>query len=102
LQLYATRDKQSDLDQFNPFITEQDLLDDQETGGEGGSSKCNSNKNGGRNHRLLDGRHDWEEILSQVIQKAHDDNLDEGMAVGGFFFVVHQPLPVRCKWQQIE
>lgn len=59
LKLFATRDKKEGIDQVDPF-------------------------HGLQNHSLTAGRPDWDSILSDAIEFAHDTN-DEGEAVGVFF-----------------
>jgi len=61
LELYATRDKDSDLQKVNPF------------------QSC------ANNHALNAGRPDWEAILTDAIEQAHATNSEEGESVGVFF-----------------
>jgi len=61
LQLFATRDEESDVKEADPF--------------------CES----GPNHALHSGRPDWEEILSDAIDRAHCTRECGGEVVGVFF-----------------
>jgi predicted ferric reductase len=82
LRLYATRDKQSHLDQVDPFKKED------------GESHSSLNV-----HRLVGGRPDWDEILREAVESAVDTDdkqesmqstsaqaMDERQTVIGVFF----------------